>query len=653
MSDDVRDRSGRFKPGKSGNPSGVSKRSDRDRDPEAYYARRDGWASALTGIGDVNRDKRMSHGFVAPIMTYQDAMELWRGDDIARRAIESVPRECLREGYELTISDEGKFDDLKDEVEQKLLDLHANEAIFRAFCFERAYGGAAILIGANDGRALDKSMEIENVRSVDWLKVIEPIELQPYKHYDDPSKAKYGEISHYQLTQNPTSTASGDSMRSLVPRVIHESRLIVFPGLKVSAYQSSSNMTNAAWGDPILLALVEVLRDFNVAWHGAGIIATDFAQPVLSMENLMQLVSKQPQQVAARALALEMQRSNARAVLIDTKEKYERQSTTIAGLPDLLNQLSMRLAAAVDMPLTLLMGQSPKGLGNEGDSDVRFYYDRIRGVQKEKVAPILRLLIHMIMRTIRQRKLPKRWSVRFNPLWQLTDQEKAEARLAQARVDSMYIKMGATTCDEIRFSRFGGEYSWDTQIEENKPAPGIPEIELALKQAEMQAAAMSAAPAPDGGTKGVAGRSRVQGYARRNPTGAKKVVAAAKEGGDVSPVTRDHADTSEPYMTLADYQAARERLIADGKMTPALEVLISELEEMWHEDERVEHELRGGNCDASRNCSVCAKAKTPVAKTSLDDNMPVDPTDVTVCPECGDMMVGEHECGAPDPKENA
>ena len=226
----------------------------------------------------------------------------------------------------------------------------------------------------------------------------------------------------------------------------------------------------------------------------------------------------------------------------------------------------------------------------------------------------------------------------------------------------MYIKMGATTCDEIRFSRFGGEYSWETQIEEGKPAPGIPEIELALKQAEMQMQMAAAAPAPgSSGTSGATGRSRVQGYARRNPSGAKKVVAAAKEGGDVSPTNRDHADAVEPYMTPADYQAARERLIADGKMTPTFEHLIDELEAMWYEDERVNHELRGGNCATTQGmwgCSICAKEKTLVmggsnVKPSLDDDDEPEETDVKMCPSCGDMMVGEHECGASDPKENA
>lgn len=552
-------KTGRFKKGFSGNPTGVHKKEDAVPD---FTARVDGWASALTGIGDVSRDKRMSHSFLAPTMTYQDIVELWRGDDIARRAIEAPPNECLREGYELTIADEGQFDDLKDAVEQKLLDLQVNKILKRAFSMERAFGGAAILLGVKDNLPLDKPLQIDRVQSLEWLTVLEPVQLYPSKFYDDPASPKYGEPEFWTLnTSTVTAFGGGGSTtvegRAAPPstRPIHESRLIVFPGLKVSQFQTNAGVAGAYWGDSLLLSLVEVLRDFNVAWHSAGIIATDFAQPVLQMENLMALVAKQPEKVAARTAALELQRSTARPVLIDAKEKYDRQSTSIAGLPDLLNQLSMRLAAAIDMPLSLLMGQGPSSLGNETENDVRFYYDRIRGIQQEKFGPVLRFLINMIMRTLRQRKLPKRWGVRFHPLWQLTDQQKAEARLAQARVDSMYIKMGAVSPDEIRIARFGGEYSWDTPIDENKPAPGIPEIQLAMWQSEqqMKMAEMAASRNPNpnqgnGKTSGGMVSNGVKGYTRRNPNLMRKMVPAAKEGGDVAP--RDNRDGDGPAKAI-------------------------------------------------------------------------------------------------------
>ncbi len=495
----------------------------------------DGWVSNLTGIGDPAYDKRLTHKMRAPCLTYQDAIEMWRADDIAKRAIEAPIDECFRQGYELTISDEGKFDDLKESVEDKIEELKLNHCLKRAKYMERALGGAAILIGADDHRPLDEPLQVENVTSIDWLTVLEPIELHPVDWYEDPTSAKYGEVEFYQLTAfttfgTTTNSSFGERLPPPTELKIHESRLIVFGGIKVSRYQVHNNVAGSLWGDSKLTALIEVLRDFNVAWHAAGLLAVDFGQPVISVDNLMLLVAKNPADFQARMRALEQGRSTARAILIDAKkEKFERQTTNLNGIPELLNGLSMRLAAAVDMPLTLLMGMSPKGLGNEGESDVRFYYDRIRGKQITEIAPLLRMFIKMIMSTIRKRKLPKKWTIKFHELWQMSDAEMADARLTQARTDSMYLKGGVLYPDEVRKARFGGEYSFETQINEKRKAPGF------------------VAPPPHG-TPGSPTNPGVPvaGHVRAMPVGSG-TEPAAPQGGDKPPrPARDHVDHTGP-----------------------------------------------------------------------------------------------------------
>ena len=524
-----RRKNGTFSKGHSGNPSGV--RNDKHPDHWGSAIKHlDGWVSSQTGIGHPAYDKRLSHRMRAPTLSYAEAIEIWRADDIAKRAIEAPIDECFRQGYEITISDEGKFDDLKEAVEDKIEELRLNHCIKRAKCMDRALGGAALLIGANDQRALDQPLIPAEVTSIDWLTVLEPIELQPCDYYNDPTAAKYGEVEYYQLTAFTTyggTANSGVTQERLPPPTelrIHESRLIVFGGIKVSRYQVHNNVAGSLWGDSKLTSLIEVLRDFNVSWHAAGLLAVDFGQPVISIDNLMLLVAKNPADFQARMRALEQGRSTARAILIDAKkEKFERQSTNLNGIPELLNGLSMRLAAAVDMPLTLLMGMSPKGLGNEGESDVRFYYDRIRGKQVTEIEPLLRFFVKMIMATIRKRKLPKKWCISFHELWQMTDAEKAQARLTQMRTDSMAIKSGVLYPQEVRDSRFGGGYSFETQIDESKKAPGF----LAT---------------PPNGTPGsphnpgVGAVHAVGGYARKNPT--SKGQPATPEGGDKPPTTR-------------------------------------------------------------------------------------------------------------------
>ncbi len=524
MADEKRSKKGQFLKGTSGNPAGKPR------------SRIDGWASALTGIGSIGIDKRTSHNFQARRLTYQDVINLWEGDDLARRAIESVPKECFRNSYELVIADEGKYDDLKEQTMLLAANLQIDKLVKRAYCLEQAFGGAAILIGADDASDLSLPLNEERVKSLDWLTVLEPIELQPSSNYQDPTNPKYGEPEFYQLSSYANFANNGiPDVRTAPPNahLIHESRLIIFPGLKVSRYQNNNNPAGVLWGTSALNAMVDVLRDFNIAWASAGLIVTDFAQSVISIENLMALVMKDPAALQNRMRAVELSRSTARAILIDTKESYTRQSTSVAGLPELLDRLSTRLAAAINMPLTLLMGQSPKGLGNEGDSDVRFYYDGIQGIQTEKIRPILMKLYGLAMRTI-QKDLPNHWFIRFAPLWQLTDQEKADARLTQARSDSMYIKMGAVTAQEIRDSRFRGEYSFETQINESDPAPGIAMLPVGgtTSGGIMGETAPGAVPAGSASAPKDPNSHGVKGYVRKNPQ-KKQIVEAVKEGGDV------------------------------------------------------------------------------------------------------------------------
>ncbi len=561
----------KFVKGVSGNPKGRPRKDAVEVVESQHIAtRNDGWQSALTGLGIAGIDKRVGHQFRGTRLSYQDAIQMWLGDDLAARAIETVPRECFREGYDLVIADEGTYDDLKEDIEEEMERLEANKIITRAYCIERALGGSAILLGVNDGQKLETPMVQSNVSSLDWISVLEPLELTPYKFYTDPRSPKYGEPELYALSMTNQSEYSGtiDQRASAPPNqhYIHETRLIVFPGIRVSRYQATAGIAGALWGDSILTRIADVLRDFNIAWQSAGIIVTDFSQSIFSIENLTGLVAKNESGLRARMQALELGRSTARAVLIDTKEKFDRQSTSVAGLPDLMDRLSQRLASAIDMPLSLLMGQTPQGIGADGSSDVRFYYDRIVGLQEERIRPVLTKIIKILMGTLRKRKVPKKWHVRFEPMWQLTDAERAEARLTQARIDSLNIKSGIIHPDEIRSSRFKGEYSFETQIDESKKAPGFmaPLPKGVLPGSTPNVGSGQAGTAPGAPAAQGPNAHSVQGYARRNPgQGGEASPSESGERGDGKDASENLLD--ELLGTIDRYS----RMIAESRAAEA------------------------------------------------------------------------------------
>jgi phage-related protein (TIGR01555 family) len=491
------------KGGSSPNPAGRSKRSD--------SRKADGYQSAITGAGVIGRDKTTGVTFTADQVGWTDAVEYWRGDDLAARIIETLPNEMLRQGFDLQITDEdenayeggkaapeadpeekskGKASpfgksvkdvldpkakspkgpekssndpkELQELISSKWEDMGLIPALWEATCYERAYGGSAILLGALDNGKPDKPLNEDQIRSFDWLTVLEPQELTPVAWYNDPQAPKYGRPALYRLA--PVSPGPSTNFKTpSTMQTVHESRLIVFPGIRVS--RSMQNMSTG-WGDSVLTRAVRVLQDFNMSWRSAAVLLQDFAQAVYKIEGLAELFANdQGDVVKERIKAVDYMRSSVRAILIDSTEEFKREQTPMSGLPELLELFCKRLAAAADMPMTLLFGESPGGLSATGDSDIRLFYDRVRSAQDRKLRGPIERVCKLLFRAMGKDE-PANWSVCFKPLWQPTEKEQAEARKIQAETDQIYITNAVLSAEEIAISRFkSDEFSFQTHVD--------------------------------------------------------------------------------------------------------------------------------------------------------------------------------------------
>lgn len=458
-------------------------------------ARMDAWSNALTGIGNVLTDKRLSTTFVPDLISSEYAAGLWRGDDLAARIVETWPNEMLREGYEVTVSSDYESDGLEDDADpargdgffarrrarrdaagqgkelaealkKKLEALDANEAIHKALCYRRAYGGGAILLGANDGsKDLTRPLNEDLVSDVSFLTVLEPRELTPLYYYADPRQPKFGLVAIWNLQTVAPGMPEPGSMNQFGVTVmpVHETRLIIFQGPRVT--RISTMDVHPGFGDSVFTRVNRVLSDFNVSWASAGILVHDFAQAIFKIKGLAEAMSMDKDDLLKiRMRAVELSRSTARAILIDSEEEFKREQTPVSGLPELLDRFMSRLAAAADMPLTLLMGQSPGGLNATGESDIRFFYDRVASAQERDLRPALERLCSLVFRSLGG--VPDQWDLEFRPLWQPTDKEQADARFVQAQTDEKYITLDVLSASEVTRSRFGGEkYSFQTVVD--------------------------------------------------------------------------------------------------------------------------------------------------------------------------------------------
>jgi hypothetical protein len=156
-------------------------------------------------------------------------------------------------------------------------------------------------------------------------------------------------------------------------------------------------------------------------------------------------------------------------------------------MPDLLSLFILRICAAARMPVTKLFGQSPSGLNATAEGDLAFWYDRVSGQQDADLRKQLEYLIKLLWLAKDGPTggvEPKSWSLDFESLWQLSQDEETAARKTQAETDAVYIDTGVLTPDEVAMSRFGGDrYSFETSLDDEiraEPEQVEPEPEPAM-----------------------------------------------------------------------------------------------------------------------------------------------------------------------------
>ena len=135
----------------------------------------------------------------------------------------------------------------------------------------------------------------------------------------------------------------------------------------------------------------------------------------------------------------------------------------------MFDRFEAMVAAAADMPITVLFGRSPAGMNATGESDTRNWYDSIASDRRLYTAPQVERGVKLL--TLSKDgptggKEPQDWRIVWNPLWQMSDTEKAGIRKTQAETDNIYLSNQVLDPREVTQSRFGGtEYSTETKLD--------------------------------------------------------------------------------------------------------------------------------------------------------------------------------------------
>jgi phage-related protein (TIGR01555 family) len=463
----------------------------RARADAAGNARDDGWNNLITGLNISGRDKRTGANFQAFAISPTDCEEFYRGDDLAARCVEIPAREMTRKWLDVLVQDDdaGFSKDAQEGIAEEFKRLDVQEQSRESLKWASVFGGTALLVGAADGAedALEP-LDMNKIQSVEWLTLLDARECIAVNWYGDVAAPKYGQPQVYRiqpltLDLGASSMLASESLSRLelkglfsdskrigkgLVRYVHESRIIRFEGVRLTRRQMRRQR---GWGDSVYVRLAEEIRDFQSSFDNIAQLLTDVSQAVYKIKGLAEIIgsAQGSQMFMARLQALDAARSTIRALVMDEGEEFERKGTPLTGIADILDKFMLRLAAAAELPVSLLMGQAPAGLNATGDSDIRFFYDRMSSMQERELTPPLTRLSNILFAAKEgptRGRLPKKWQIVHRPLWQLDDQQQADVHQKQANADALYIDRQVVTPEEIAKSRFGGaKYSTSTQID--------------------------------------------------------------------------------------------------------------------------------------------------------------------------------------------
>ena len=398
--------------------------------------RQDGYVNLMNKWGtsqDASEGYRFQRELVTPDM---ELTTLYTDNGLFTKIIDAPAEEALKQGFDLGLNNP----DIEKFVSRSLDDLRWEEHAATAMKWSRLYGGSIIVMLIDDGRGLEEPLNWKNIRSIDELHVFERPVVWP-----DYNSLYAGDIRNYRGRRR-----GGGFMQPQFYDVssiygtfrVHASRCLVFRNGVVP--ESVGNENYRYWGTPEYIRLRRAIQDTITAHSNGPKLLERSVQAVYKMKNLAQLITSEfgENQALKRLELIDLARGMMNTIAIDADgEDYGFQTFQFSGVKDVIDATCNMLSALTNIPQTILFGRSPAGENSTGESDMENWYSFVGRLQRLTVRPVLLNLLDVIFtagRASGEIEEEPDYELKFNPLWTMSDTEKAT--VDKTKADTSYVK---------------------------------------------------------------------------------------------------------------------------------------------------------------------------------------------------------------------
>lgn len=447
-------------------------------------ATEDGYDNFLSRIG-LNNENLLSGGTYEFNLVTRNRILLeaaYRGSWVVGRAIDSVANDMTRAGIEITTSDKTYN---KEVFKKAMTRLQIWQSICTTIKWGRLYGGSLGVMQIA-GQQLDTPLNPETISKGQFqgIAVFDRWMLNPVLTPVIETGPNIGLPKFYQIVSNPQSY-DPNSQTATGQLNVHHTRCIRYTGIDLPFFQA---ITEMMWGESILERLWDRLIGFDNTSMSAAQLVDRANLRTVGIEGLREIIAAGAEAQRGLEAHFEMMRrmaDNEGLTLLDKNDTFQSTAYSFAGLSDMMLQFAQQVSGACEIPLVVLFGQPPAGLGSTADADLRIYYDNINAQQEAKLREPFSTLIKVMWRSTFGSAVPEDMDFSFTPLWQMDPLDKAN--IAKTNTETIIgaheagLVPVATSMKELKgisgdtgvFSNITDEDIADAELEE-PPFPNEP-----------------------------------------------------------------------------------------------------------------------------------------------------------------------------------
>ena len=486
----------------------------------------------LTGLG-TGKDPTQNSAFILTLLDRNVLENMYRSDWISRKVV-NAPAEDMTREWRNWQANEDQIESLESCEKTHNIQVKVKKWIIRA----RLYGGAALVLGVDDGKDPSEPLDLDNIKqdSLKFVVVLNRYELnagpriydvqspwytrpayytvatpmfgfegesgitQPITPGTPPQESVPGSIKQEQQRatlfrkisniipfRRPGSiSAEIESLPWISPVQIHPSRVCELAGNELPDWRLAP--LGGGWGDSVLQTVDDALRDAGTVFGGIAQMIADAKVDVVKIPNLSKILSSNEysSRLMQRFGFSNQSKSIINALLLDKEEEWERIRTEFGGLPMIMHEYITFVSGAAEIPVSRLFGQAQSrglsggGTGGAGDTDLRNYYDNCMSKQRTDLSPALHALDEVMMRSAIGKFDPDIY-YDWAPLYKADPKEIAQIAFQKAQATQIYTTLALMNEDALRQAVVNqliedGTYpGLDDAIEEYGIEPPMPE----------------------------------------------------------------------------------------------------------------------------------------------------------------------------------